>query len=310
MKLTILLLVCFVAATAADKLYVTNYDGSVSICDIEASGYIQGPCAVTDGGGVLALHRPANLVIVGSYAYITLFDEYAGTEIAICPVLGDGSLGLCTLQDGFDQPNGIMVSPCNNKIFVANGGNNSYSFISGCWLDASSGTVSDCVFSDFPGVSGSNGIAAHWALKEVYFTNYYSPGYGYVDGYIYVCQVPEDGLTVQGCTVITHEFANPLDVHVDHYSRTLYVTNLGNNSFSACKLNAAGTALTACVDIFDTVDTPASVTVNVPKRKVYVAQNAGWISVCNLDDNDNISPCTTFTDPSFSTPNGVFIRRV
>jgi len=91
-------------ASIPQSLYITDNVSSVVRCAMSGvDGSLSG-CANAATG----LHNPSGIAFSGNWAYVA--PGIAATDVDVCPVNADGSLGICTSALTLNSPNALAVS--------------------------------------------------------------------------------------------------------------------------------------------------------------------------------------------------------
>lgn len=312
--------------------YIVNYgsgladgSGSISICEVKESDGTLDTCTNFPTYGV-TLAGPASIVLTAdrTFAYITNFGNYDGTEVTICPVNPTnytlGSSGTpCYNTDGnglFNQPNGVALSYDNNTLFVANGGNGGGSTgnqIVSCPINGD-GSLGTCVMVD--GGAGPNGVfytLAPDSTPLVYAIDYYTTG-STGNGIVRLFDATNPtGLTPYSPPTdeAGGSLSGPIDIGFNPTGTIAYIVNLGDNpgTITFCPVNNDGTfdelnCQNTAVD--NLLEYPAGLWITA--TQFYVSNNAGYITLCNVSGVDgSLSGCQNLTDPTFNAPNDVFV---
>ena len=116
---------------------VSGVDGSLSSCASAANGFI----------------TPYGIAFSGNWAYVT--PGAVATDVDVCPVASDGTLGTCISAQTFGSPSALAVSGGYLYVADANGPGNAYS----CTIDSLDGSLSGCIANSVGTVNTLDGIA-------------------------------------------------------------------------------------------------------------------------------------------------------
>ncbi len=116
---------------------VSGVDGSLSSCANAATGF----------------SAPTGIVFSGNWAYVT--PGAVATDVDVCPVNADGTLGACTSAQTFTTPTALAVSGGYLYVADANGPGYAYS----CTIDSATGGLSACIANPIGTVNTLDGIA-------------------------------------------------------------------------------------------------------------------------------------------------------
>jgi len=105
-------------------------DGSVTSCTIAATGF-------TATGAPPGTGAPTGIAFSGNWVYVT--PGAAATDVDVCPVNTDGSLGTCTLAVPLGLPNALAVS--GGYLYVSDG---STPYVASCTINNADGSLSAC----------------------------------------------------------------------------------------------------------------------------------------------------------------------
>ncbi len=138
-------------ASIPAALYITDTVSGVTRCTMSGVDGSLPSCA-SAGTGFAA---PTAIAFSGKYAYVT--PGVVATDVDVCPVNADGSLGTCvpaTSAPTFGLPNALAVSGGYLYVSDAGGGGNVY----GCAINAD-GSLSPCLTTYIGTVNATDGIA-------------------------------------------------------------------------------------------------------------------------------------------------------
>lgn len=178
-------------------LYASNFGNDtfgIAICPMNNDGSL-GPCTSSDGSGTVSLAQ--GIIVNGDFLYVANVAHVRGLDdpsnISICPLNNDGSVGTCTISYGsgtFVVPFGLALNPEGSILYVSNFGNGStipFS-VTDCPLN-SDGTLGTCTTN----VSDTFDFSANTEAALFIGSNHYAyvPNCG--SNSISICPVNEDG---------------------------------------------------------------------------------------------------------------------
>jgi hypothetical protein len=134
-------------ASIAGFLYVTDHASHVVSCAVNGGDGSLSACTNAASG----LSAPSGIAFSGNWAYVT--PGIAATDVDVCPVTLNGTLGACTSAQTFGAPNALAVSGGYLYVADANGPN-----VEICTIDAD-GSLSGCFANYIGPVNTMDGIA-------------------------------------------------------------------------------------------------------------------------------------------------------
>ncbi|MGC1386717.1 MAG: hypothetical protein WA807_01780 [Steroidobacteraceae bacterium] len=171
-------------------LYITDTVSNVVRCAVSGVDGSLSSCANAATG----LSKPTGIAFSGNWAYVT--PGAMVTDVDVCPVNPDGSLGACTSAQTFNSPTALAVSGGYLYVADANGPGYAYS----CSIDNATGTLSACIANPIGTVNTLDGIAV--TATTAYLVDN-------IGGNLSTCTVnPTDG-TLSACTQQTLDNTTP-----------------------------------------------------------------------------------------------------
>jgi len=274
---------------------VSGVDGSLSAC----------------GNVTTGLSAPTGIAFSGNFAYVT--PGIASTDVDVCPVNANGTLGTCISAQTFSSPSALAVS--GGYLYVTDGAN-----VYNCPINAN-GSLGTCDASYIGTVALSDGIAVPGTTAYIV---------DFTGGNLTTCTVDSDG-TLFPCTQQTLDGtapgggntpnASPRSASV--YGGNLYIgTNAGNMilpiagdgtvtpiySPNFCSLTPG----TSC-----TIDGSASSPLQTPltgfafnNGYAYVAGygNGGGIGICTIETSGVLDHCVSSPNPTLRGYGGIAVH--
>ena len=232
------------------QVYVTNDNGTVSQCPVQANGGL-GPCTASNA----LFDSPAGaLNPAGTLLYIANFD---GNTISVCSVNSNnpGGIGNCTssVPGPLNGPDDIVIDPQNQFAYITNTNANT---ILRCPIEAN-GNLGTCTQSN-PTFAGPTGITINSAGTTLYINN---------DGAntVSVCPVLPGAEFLGSCTSSNPDgnFNIAFGKNALYNSTFLFVANGGGNFVSVCSLDSQGDLISCPASNPDsTFDNPQGVALN------------------------------------------------
>jgi 6-phosphogluconolactonase (cycloisomerase 2 family) len=270
--------------TSSRFAYVANYNGQfVSICPITdpSTGALSNTCtSFASAGSSGVTVNPA-----GTILYITNANNCPNSTVTSCTISNtDGSLSNCstTTDVSFCYPTAVAIH--GNIAYVNNYGNNT---VSNCTIQ-SNGSLTNCSVSPLPHIPGLgygyDGVALNSSGTLLYVTQAQGTG---PENNILACPIQNGAVVGTSCvSYIEPSFSSTAGIALNSLNSILYVANAGNQTVSACILNADGSintcnALTA--SIFNSQQF-GKVVLNAAGTYAYIVnQNQNYVSLCQLN---------------------------
>jgi hypothetical protein len=276
-------------------LYITDLVGDVVSCAVSgADGSLSSCASVTTG-----LAAPTGIAFSGKYAYVT--PGVKATDVDVCPVNADGSLGACTLAVPLGLPNALAVS--GGYLYVSDG---STPYVASCPINAD-GSLSACT----PNYIGS------WINSmdsiAVTATNAYMVDYSGQN--LTTCTVSAADGSLSACTKQTLNLtdannspnSNPRSAYV--YGGNLYVgTNAGtlilpiaSDGTVIVNYPCSTTIGTSCTIDYAPAQSPAyGFAFNNGYAYASGFNGGGGIGICTLETSGIVDKCTSsFTGTNY-----------
>ncbi|MGC1386716.1 MAG: hypothetical protein WA807_01775 [Steroidobacteraceae bacterium] len=291
-------------ASIPQSLYITDNVSNVVRCTISGVDGSLPSCANVATG----LIAPTGIAFSGKYAYVT--PGKVATDVDVCPVNSDGTLGACasaTSATTFSLPNALAVS--GGYLYVSDAsGPNVYS----CTINAN-GSLSACNQNNIGSVNTMDGIA-------VTATNAFIVDS--IGGNLTTCTVNSTDGTLPACTQQTLDGSAPGGGNTPNSSptsATVYGGNvyigthasimitpisvaLGGNLVAnyACPLASISGTITPCViDDLGPVQTPvAGLAFNNGYAYTSGYGHGGGIGICTVEASGIVDKCATSSSPT------------
>jgi hypothetical protein len=193
-------------ASVPGFLYITDISSNVIRCAVSGVDGSLSSCASVAAG----FRAPAAIAFSGNWAYVT--PGSVKTDVDVCPVNADGTLGACTSAESFTIPTALAVSGGGLYVADANGPD----YVYNCTIHSADGSLRACNGNFIGGaINTSDGIA-------VTATNAYIVDFN--GEHLSTCTVsPTDG-SLSACTQTTLIGTDPLGGNTPHaYPRSAYV---------------------------------------------------------------------------------------
>jgi hypothetical protein len=280
-------------------LYITDTVANVLRCAISAADGSLSSCSTVASG----LNAPVGLAFSGNWAYVS--PGAAATDVDVCPVAADGSLGACSSAHTFSLPNALAVSGGRLYISDANGPG----YVHSCDINNINGSLSNCQDNAVGTIDTMDGIAVTATTAYIVDIN---------GNHLTTCAVsPTDG-TLSGCTQQSLNNTTPLGGNTPvaaPRSASVYGGNLYVGTHAAVLLFPIGAngAVTVPVLPATCVLAPGtSCTIDVvPQTPVasavfnngyaYISGNgnsgSGGVGVCKVEPNGLLDNCSTGASP-------------
>jgi hypothetical protein len=133
-------------------LYITDLAGNVSSCAVSGVDGSVSSCTIA-AYGFSAAGAPTGIAFSGNWVYVT--PGAAATDVDVCPVNTDGSLGTCKLAATFGLPNALAVNGGYLYVSDASTPPNVYN----CPINSVDGSLGTCIASNIGTVDTLDGIA-------------------------------------------------------------------------------------------------------------------------------------------------------
>jgi len=282
----------------AGYLWVTDQASHVLSCAIDGGDGTLSACVNAASG----LHAPTGIAFNGNFAYVT--PGIAGTDVDVCPVNANGTLGACTSALTLTAPNALTVS--GGYLYVTDASSQSVEI---CTLDPD-GTLSNCNANYFAvPMDTMDGITVTGTTG--YITDY-------TGDHLTTCTVNGDGSlfpcsqqALVGTTPAGGNTPNAFPRAVSAYGGNLYVgTNAGT---LILPINGSGAVAvgypcslvvgTSCTDDLFPAQSPAT-GFAFDNGYAYVAGfgSGGGVGKCTIEASGILDQCVT----SPSLPAGIF----
>jgi hypothetical protein len=283
-------------ASIPAALYITDTVSSVVRCTMSgADGSLSSCASVTTG-----LAAPIGIAFSGKYAYVT--PGVKATDVDVCPVNADGTLGTCTLAVPLGLPNALAVS--GGYLYVSDA---STPYVASCPINNADGSLSACT----PNYIGS------WINTmdsiAVTATNAYMVDYGGQN--LTTCTVSAADGSLSACTQQTLNLtdaanspnSNPRSAYV--YGGNLYVgTNAGtlilpiaSDGTVIVNYPCSTTIGTSCTIDYAPAQSPAyGFAFNNGYAYASGFNGGGGIGICTLETSGIVDKCTSsFTGTNY-----------
>ena len=203
-------------ASIPGSLYLPDTSSNVVRCALSGVDGSLSSCASVAAG----LSAPAAIAFSGNWAYVT--PGSVKTDVDVCPVNADGTLGTCTSVHTFSIPTALAVSGGRLYVTDANGPD----YVYNCTINSADGSLSACTANYLGTVDTLDGIA-------VTATNAYVVDFN--GEHLSTCTVsPTDG-SLSACTQTTLIGTDPGGVNTPHAyprSASVYGGNLYVGTFA------------------------------------------------------------------------------
>jgi len=291
-------------ASIPQSLYITDTVSNVVRCTMSGSDGSLSSCAPVATG----LVAPTGIAFSGKYAYVT--PGKVATDVDVCLVNSDGSLGTCTGAYTANSPNALAVSGGYLYVSDAGGGGNVYS----CTINAD-GSLTACNTSNIGTVDTTDGIAVTANNAFIVDT---------VGGNLTTCTVSSTDGTLSPCAQQTLVGSAPGGGNTPKStptSATVYGGNVYMGTHAAilitpisvavggtlvsnypCALaSKSGTVAPCVIDDLGPVQTPVTGLVfNNGYAYASGYGSGGGIGICTIEASGIVDKCTT----SSSLPSG------
>jgi hypothetical protein len=189
-------------ASISGSLYLTDTVSNVVRCARSGADGSLSSCAIAATG----FSAPRGIAFSGNWAYVT--PGTAATDVDVCPVNSDGTLGPCISAQTFGLPNALAVS--GGYLYVADAsGPNVYS----CRIDGD-GSVSICNANYVGMVNTPDGIAVTATTAYIVDIN---------GGNLTTCSVSSIDGSLSGCVQTTLIGTNPAGKNANAAPRSVAV---------------------------------------------------------------------------------------
>jgi hypothetical protein len=281
-------------ASISGFLYLTDIRSNVVRCAVSGADGSLSPCANAATG----LSAPTGIAFSGNWAYVT--PGIAATDVDVCPVNSDGTLGTCVSAQTFSSPNALSVS--GGYLYVADAdGPEVYS----CTINAD-GSLSACVTNYVGRVDTEDGIAVTAT------TAYIVDGNG---GNLTTCDVSSIDGTLSGCVQTTligtnpdaGQTANAVPRSAAVYGGDLYIGAIAGPMILPIAADGTVTVTYPCSFTPATSCTidpagPVQSTVNgfsFNNGYAYVSGygSGGGVGICTIGASGTLDNCVTSPDP-------------
>jgi len=275
-------------------LYLTDFVGDVVRCAVSGVDGSLSSCG-NAATGFSAPGAPTGIAFSGNWVYVT--PGAAATDVDVCAVNTDGTLGACTLAKTFaaSSPNALAVS--GGYLYVSDAANQN---VYNCTINSTTGSLSACVTS--PIGSWINTLAS----IAVTATNAYMVDY--IGEQLTTCTVSALDGSLSACTHQTLVLTDALNTLGSTTPRSAYV--YGGNLYVGTN---AGTLILPITSGTVTVTYPCSTTVGTSCTIDYApAQSAvygfafhngyayasgfgggGGIGICTIEASGIVDKCSS-----------------
>ena len=187
-------------------LYVTDISSNVIRCAVSGVDGSLSSCASAATG----FNAPSATAFSGNWEYVT--PGAAATDVDVCPVDPDGSLGTCNSAQTFSIPTALAVS--GGRLYVADA--NGPDYVYDCAIDNADGSLSACN-RNFIGATVNTLAGIAVTATNAYIVDYNGEQ-------LSTCTVsPTDG-SLSACTQTTLIGTDPAGGNTPHaYPRSAYV---------------------------------------------------------------------------------------
>jgi hypothetical protein len=265
-------------------LYLTDLVGDVVSCAVSGVDGSLSSCA-TAASGFSAAGAPTGIAFSGNWVYVT--PGAAATDVDVCPVYPNGTLGTCTLATTFvsNAPNALAVS--GGYLYVTNADNPD---VYSCTINAD-GSLSGCNtnYVNTVPVTLLAGIA-------VTATNAYMVDYG--GEQLTTCTVSAADGSLSACTQQTLDGTDALNTPGSTTPRSAYVYGgnlyVGTNAGTLILPIAGDGTVTVTYPCSTTIGTSCTIEENTPAQSaVYgFAFNNGYAYASGFSGGGGIGICT------------------
>lgn len=268
--------------------------GSLSI-NLGVCGNHGNICSTTDKNNFVQVSVSQNQI-----AYVAN-NDHVNAVVSICPVLANGSLGVCTPHSDplFSSPGDIVINAAGTFAYVNNTNNFTNISIATCPV-LSDGTLSACTSSLITTDSFYSGLRLNLANTILYYTQY-------DNNVVSACPINSNG-SLGACNNLSDPTFQGLEGRVtfNHKGSIAYLTNFNNNSISICPVNSDG-SFGACTAFFDpAISSPLGSDINITDTFLYIPNDGTSnlppfdVAVCPINSDGSLNPCTSSTDVSFN----------
>jgi hypothetical protein len=316
-------------STLTPHAYVVNSgsnsgsNGSVLLCPLNSDGSFgtsatpSQPCTVlpvSAGAGTL-LNGAWNIAInsARTYAYISNTNDGgpAGINIAVCPILTDGTFGTCfNASPSFQNPAGLAFNTALNLLYVTTssgasgpGNNNVYK----CSINPANGDLIDPCSQEVTGIPNPLGIAVNNTHSAAFVS-----AIGQANTYTINPSTGQLSFSTQDSDPLINFTGG---MALDPSSSMAYISNIGLSEILNCPVT--GSTLGACnstanpswVEPAGMLLTASSIYIsNIGPH--FGGSNWGQVAFCGLNNDGSVNTvsCVYLQDPSFDSPSDVLIR--
>jgi hypothetical protein len=245
----------------------------------------------------------SGIAFSGNWAYAT--PGVAGSDVAVCPVAGNGSLGACKTAMTFGSPTSLAVS--GGRLYVADA--NGPGYVHSCDINNADGSLSNCHDNAVGAINTMDGVSVTATTAYIVDIN---------GNNLTTCAVSAVDGTLSGCSQQTLNNTTPMGGNtpvasprsVKAYGGNLYIGTgagvllLPIQSDGSVKVTypcpySTGAGVT-CVD--DTVPLQTPLTgIAFNNGYAYVSgygnSGAGGVAVCKVEATGYLDQCTTSATP-------------
>jgi len=281
-------------ASISGTLYLTDTVSNVVRCAVSGVDGSLSSCANAATG----LHAPTGIAFSGNWAYVA--PGIAASDVDVCPVNSDGTLGACTRAQTFSAPNALSIS--GGYLYVADAdGPEVYS----CTINAD-GSLSACISNYLGTVNTVDGIAVTATTAYIVDIN---------GGNLTTCAVSSMDGSLSSCAQTTLIGTNPDagntadaaprsaavyggDLYIGAIAGPMILPIAGDGTVTVT-YPCSFTPATSC-----TIDPsgPVQSTVNgfsFNNGYAYVSGygGGGRVGICTIEASGILAKCTTSPDP-------------
>ncbi len=258
---------------------VSGVDGSLSSCAYAATGF----------------SAPTGIAFSGNWAYVT--PGAVATDVDVCPVNPDGTLGACTSAQTFSTPTALAVSGGYLYVADANGPGYAYS----CTIDNATGSLTACIANPIGTVDTLDGIAVtatNAYLVDLNGGNLSTCAVSSIDGSLSACTQQ----TLNGTTPAGGNTPNSSPRSASVYGGNIYtgtkagvlILPIAGDGTFAVNYPCSLTIGTSCTDDTASVQTPVTgLAFNNGYAYFGGYGGGGGIGICTIEASGLLDNCLT-----------------